>query len=293
MAGISQEIHGAGKKRNYPMWMWGTQDADQKQFSTGGVQCIPPKQVHIFRPVQLHFFTHLQNTVLLLQKRECSPDSPLSFTALPTTGWSFPTLQVPWLQHKKKPQRTCYYGTEQAGTPFSPPPLYKNISLKQQHAPSPFCNLNARNFNSLQPSEGKLTQGLLRPYPMSREGKGNGRSSCMKHGCARQHMQNWAMAHPRPWCQAQCRPSCSVNTEWFHGPSCRSCSSVRLDLTATAQPTLHQISSWKPIIFLPHSKRTHLIFFSSKENTHLMYILVFNKICCHRELNLLLVSCCQ
>lgn len=248
---------GQGRRETIPCGCEG-----HRTLTIGGVQCIPPKQVHIFRPVQLPFLHTPPKHSAASAETWVLPRFPPFFSQLsqPQAGHS-QHYKCHDYNTGKKPQRTCYYGTEQVGTPFSPPPLYKNISLKQQHAPSPFCNLNARNFNSLQPSEGKLTQGLLRPYPMSREGKGNGRSSCMKHGCARQHMQNWAMAHPRPWCQAQCRPFCSVNTEWFHGPSCRSCSSVRLDLTATAQPTLHQISSWKPIIFLPHSKWTHLFFF--------------------------------
>lgn len=121
MAGISQEIHGAGKKRNYPMWMWGTQDADQKQFSTGGVQCIPPKQVHIFRPVQLHFFTHLQNTVLLLQKRECSPDSPLSFHSSPNHRLVIPNITSAMITTQEKtPKNMLLWNWAGGNTLLSP-----------------------------------------------------------------------------------------------------------------------------------------------------------------------------
>lgn len=177
---------GQGRRETIPCGCEGHRTLTRNSSALVGCNAFPQNRYTFLGQCNSHFFTHLQNTVLLLQKRECSRFPPFS---QPQAGHS-QHYKCHDYNTGKKPQRTCYYGTEQVGTPFSPPPLYKNISLKQQHAPSPFCNLNARNFNSLQPSEGKLTQGLLSPYPMSREGKGNGRSSCMKHGCARQHMQN-------------------------------------------------------------------------------------------------------
>lgn len=182
---------GQGRRETIPCGCEGHRTLTRNSSALVGCNAFPQNRYTFLGQCNSHFFTHLQNTVLLLQKRECSPDSPLSFHSSPNHRLVIPNITSAMITTQaKKTQRTCYYGTEQVGTPFSPPPSYKNISLKQQHAPSPFCNLNARNFNSLQPSEGKLTQGLLSPYPMSREGKGNGRSSCMKHGCARQHMQN-------------------------------------------------------------------------------------------------------